>query len=271
MSLLQALVMGIVQGATEFLPVSSSGHLVLVPWLLNWEFGSIAFHVVLHAGTLLAVVAYFWRDIVVLVGAAWRGLLARRPFENPDARLAWLLLLASLPAAAAGLLFEGLVAEILETPVAVSAFLLVTAGLLWISERLARQDREYRSMGVWDALWIGTAQALALFPGISRSGSTIAGGLTRGLRRNEAARFSFLLAIPVILGGTVLALFDLLSAPGAASQGGVLIVGFVASAGVGYPAIHLLMRHVRRRPLTGFAVYCLLAGIGGLVLSVFRG
>lgn len=126
-------------------------------------------------------------------------------------------------------------------------------------------------MTVWDALWIGTAQALALFPGISRSGSTIAGGLTRGLRRDEAARFSFLLAVPVIFGGTVLSMIDLFSTPGAASQGGALIVGFLASAGVGYPAIHLLMTIVRRRRLTGFAVYCFLAGIGGLALSFFRG
>lgn len=271
MSLLQALVMGIVQGATEFLPVSSSGHLVLVPWLFNWQLGGIAFHVVLHAGTLLAVLVYFWRDLIALVSAAWRGLVKHQPFEDPLARQAWFLILASVPAAAAGLLFEDLVAEILETPRAVSAFLLVTAGLLLLSERFARQDRESRSMSVWDALWIGVAQALALFPGISRSGSTIAGGLTRGLRRDEAARFSFLLAVPVIFGGTVLSLIDLLSTPEAASQGGPLLVGFLASAGVGYPAIQLLMTHVRRRPLTGFAVYCLLAGVGGLALSMFRG
>jgi undecaprenyl-diphosphatase len=263
--------MGIVQGATEFLPVSSSGHLVLVPWLFNWQHGGIAFHVVLHAGTLLAVLGYFWQDLVVLVQAAWRGLVERRPFDDPLARQAWLLILASLPAAAAGLLFEDLVAEILETPRAVSAFLLVTAGLLLISERLARQDRETRSMSVWDALWIGVAQALALLPGISRSGSTIAGGLTRGLPRSEAARFSFLLSVPVILGGTILALMDFLSTPEEASQVGVLMVGFLASAGIGLPAIHFLMTHVRRRPLTGFAIYCLLAGIGGLALSVVRG
>lgn len=271
MSLLQALVMGIVQGATEFLPVSSSGHLVLVPWLFSWQLGGIAFHVVLHAGTLLAVLVYFWRDLVALVRAAWRGLVERRPFDDPLARQAWLLILASLPAAAAGLLFEDLVAEILQTPRAVSAFLLVTAGILLISERLGRQDRDTRSMSVWDALWIGAAQALALFPGISRSGSTIAGGLTRGLPRSEAARFSFLLAVPVIFGGTILALLDFLSTPEASSQGGALMVGFLASAGVGYPAIHLLMTHVRRQPLTGFAIYCLLAGIGGLALSIFRG
>jgi undecaprenyl-diphosphatase len=271
MSLLQALVMGIVQGATEFLPVSSSGHLVLVPWLLNWELGDISFHVVLHAGTLVAILAYFWRDILTLLQAAWRGLVTRRPFEDPQARLAWLLLLASLPAAVAGLLLEDLVAEVLETPRAVAAFLLVTAALLLISERLGRQERERTSLTTRDALWIGTAQALALFPGISRSGATIAGGMTRGLRRSEAARFSFLLAVPVILGGTVLSLFELITTPGSASQAGPLAVGFLASAGVGYPAIHLLLRHVRRRPLTGFALYCLAAGIGSLVLSVLRG
>ena len=271
MTLLQALVMGIVQGATEFLPVSSSGHLVLIPWLLNWQLGGIAFHVVVHAGTLLAVLAYFWRDLVALGSAAWRGLVERRPFADPLARQAWLLLLASIPAAIAGLLLEDLVAGVLETPRAVSAFLLVTAALLIISERLGRQDRESHSLGIGDAQWIGVAQALALLPGISRSGATIAGGLTRGLRRDEAARFSFLLAVPVILGGTILALIELFTTPGSAAQAGPMAVGFLAAAGVGYPAIHLFMTHVRRRPLTGFAVYCLLAGITGLALSVFRG
>jgi undecaprenyl-diphosphatase len=271
MTLLQALVLGIVQGATEFLPVSSSGHLVLVPWLLNWQFGSVAFHVMLHAGTLLAILAYFWRDLGALLRAAWSGLVERRPFGDPLARQAWLLLLASIPAAFAGLLLEDLVSEILETPRAVSAFLLVTAAVLMISERLGRQHRESRSMNTRDALWIGVAQALALFPGISRSGATIAGGMMRGLRRSEAARFSFLLAIPIILGGTVLALIDLLTTPGLAMQSGPMIVGFIASAGVGYPAIHLLLRIVRRKPLTWFAAYCLLVGIAGLALSFFRG
>ncbi|HEY71155.1 MAG TPA: undecaprenyl-diphosphate phosphatase [Anaerolineae bacterium] len=271
MTLLQALVLGLVQGATEFLPVSSSGHLVLVPWLFGWEFADIAFHVVLHAGTLLAVVIYFRRDLWALLCAAWHGILQRRPFEDPLSRQAWLLLLASLPAAVAGFLLEDLVSEALETPLAVSVFLLVTAGLLLISERLGRKDRDARSLGVWDALWIGFAQALALFPGISRSGTTIAGGLTRGLRREEATRFSFLLAVPVILGGTVLAMVDFFSTPTAGTQIVPMVVGFLTSAGIGYPAIHLLLVHVRRRPLTGFAVYCLLAGVAGLALSVFRG
>lgn len=271
MTLLQALVLGIIQGATEFLPVSSSGHLVLVPWLLGWQPGDIAFHVVLHAGTLLAVVVYFWRDITALLRAVWRGLVERRPFADPLARTAWLLLLASLPAAIAGLLFEDLLAQAFETPRAVSAFLLVTAALLMISERLGRQDRDSRSLRVWDALWIGAAQALALLPGVSRSGATIAGGLLRGLRREEAARFSFLLSIPVILGGTVLALMDLVTTPGSGAQAGPMAVGFLASAGVGFPAIHLLLNYVRRRPLTGFAIYCLLAGAAGLMLSMFRG
>jgi undecaprenyl-diphosphatase len=263
--------LGIVQGATEFLPVSSSGHLVLVPWLLGWGFNGIAFHVVLHAGTLLAVVVYFRRDLWNLLCAAWRGILQRRPFEDPLARQAWLLLLASAPAAVVGFLLEDLVSEALETPFAVSAFLLVTSGLLLLSERLGRKDRDAHALNAWDAVWIGLAQALALFPGISRSGATIAGGLTRGLHREEATRISFLLSVPVILGGTLFTLFDLYSTPVVMVQIVPMVVGFLASAGVGYPAIHLLLRHVRRRPLTGFAVYCLLAGVVGFALSVFRG
>ena len=274
MTLLQACVLGVVQGLTEFLPVSSSAHLVLVPWLLGWSFEpgpAFVFDVLVQMGTLVAVIAYYARDLLGLAHAALRGLLARRPFDDPQARLAWLLVAASLPAVLAGVLLKSQVERAFDSPRAVAVFLLCTAALLLLSERLARRERTAASLTLLDALWVGAAQALALFPGISRSGATIAGGLTRGLTRPEAARFSFLMAVPVMLGAGAVAGLDLLAAPDALAQVPALAIGFLTAAVVGYLAIGWLLRYLARRPLTGFALYCLAAGAGALLLGALRG
>lgn len=274
MTPLQAFVLGVVQGLTEFLPVSSSAHLVLVPWLLGWTFApgpAFVFDVLVQLGTLAAVVAYYARDLVGMARAALRGLLTGRPFDDPQARLAWLLLAASLPAALAGVLLKSQVEQAFGSPRAVGAFLLCTAGLLLASERLGRRARAAVSLRLADALWIGAAQALSLFPGVSRSGATIAGGLTRGLTRPEAARFSFLMAVPVMLGAGALTALDLLAAPDALAQIPPLAIGFLTAAVVGYLAIHWLLSYLARRPLTGFAVYCLIVGAGALLLGALRG
>ncbi len=274
MNLLQACVLGIVQGLTEFLPISSSAHLVLVPWLLEWHFepqAAFVFDVLVQDGTLLAVIAYFWRDLVGLARAALEGVLRRRPFDDPQARLAWLLLLASLPAAAAGLLFKDLVEAAFDSPAAVSSFLLITAALLLLGERYGRRLRELEALRPTDALWIGLAQALSLFPGISRSGATISAGLARGLGRPQAARFSFLMSIPVMIGAGAVALNDLADAPGLSSLLPALIAGTVAAAITGYLAIHWLLGYLVRRPLTLFAGYCAIVGLAGLALVLIRG
>ncbi len=274
MTLLQAFVLGLVQGATEFLPVSSSGHLVLVPWVLGWRLepqAAFVFDILVQWGTLVALVAFYWRDLVAMVRAVILGLARRRPLEDPLARLGWLIAAASLPAAIAGLLLKDAVESAFNSPTAVSAFLLGTAVLLFLSERLSRQTRQLSELTLIDALWVGLAQALALLPGISRSGSTIAGGLTRGLRRPEAARLSFLMFVPVMLGAGVIALKDLAGAPAPAAQLPGLAVGFLTSAVVGYPAIRWLLGYLSRRSLTPFALYCLVVGLGGLLLSVLRG
>ncbi len=274
MTVLQATLLGIVQGLTEFLPISSSAHLVLVPWLLGWHFNPAAafvFDVLVQWGTLLAVVAYFWKDLVDLVRAALSGLWRRRPFDDPMARLAWLIALASVPAAVAGVVLKRLVEDAFQNPTAVSAFLLVTAAFLVTGERLGRKTRDLPSLGVMDAVWIGLAQAIALFPGVSRSGSTIAAGLGRGLRRTEAARFSFLMAVPVMFGAGLIALKDLASTSNARAEIVPLIAGFAAAAVVGYLAIRWLLGFLGRRPLLVFAVYCTVVGLAGLGLSVLRG
>ncbi len=260
MPLLHALVLGLVQGLTEFLPISSSGHLVLVPALLGWTPGGVAFDAVLHLGTLGAVLAYFRRDLGTLAWGWIEGVRRRRPLGTPQARLAWAILVGSVPAALAGLLLEDWFARAFASPRAVGAFLLGTALLLALAEGLAsRGTGSVEDVGLGMGLWVGLAQALAILPGISRSGSTLAAGMAAGLRREAAARFSFLLGTPIIAGAGLLKLLDLVRA---SPQEGwaALAVGLGAAFLSGYAAIWGLLAYLRRRPLWVFALYCAVAG-----------
>ena len=279
MNLVRALVLGVLQGATEFLPVSSSGHLVLVPWLLGWESPGIAFDAVVHWGTALAVIVYFWEDWVSLVGAALRSLRdigSPRGNPGPDAAelsrrsLAWLIVLGTVPGVLAGYFLEDFFERMFGRPIVAAAFLLVTAALLAVSERIGRRERELRELGWVDVLVVGIGQALAIFPGISRSGSTIAAGLVQGMKREPAARFSFLLATPIILGAGLLKVVELGRMGGLLTQAPTLIAGFVAAAVVGFGCIHFLLQYLQRRRLYPFAVYCALVGIFSLLVSVVR-
>jgi len=295
MTLLQAFLLGVLQGATEFLPISSSGHLVLVPWLLDWPASGLAFDAVVHWGTAAAVAIYFWHDWVALIGAAirslpsiWQKLRSAIAGEPPpigtgltsavgpsqgsaDARLAWLILLGTVPAFLLGYLLEDFFEEMFTRPVAAACFLLFTAALLTASEYLGRRRRDLDTIDWPDALLVGLAQALAIFPGISRSGATIAAGMARGLQREPAARFSFLLAAPVILGAGLLKVVDLAQLGGLAVQAPTLVVGFVAAGAVGFGCIHFLLRYLQRRRLYPFAVYCVLVGIACLIIALARG
>ena len=270
MNWIHALVLGLLQGATEFLPVSSSGHLVLVPWILNWPDRSLAFYTLLHFGTALAVVSYFWRDWVRIIGAAWIG-IRERSLANPDARLAFLILLAGLPGGLAGILLDDFFERMFSRPVAAAGFLLVTAAFMALAETFSRPQRGLHSMSWIDSLTVGLAQALAILPGISRSGSTIATGMARGLNRESSARFSFLLATPTILGAGLLELPGFLQAGGLLRQAPDLFAGFLAALTAGLVCIHLLLRHLQRRTLYPFAIYCGLAGVLGLALALVRG
>ncbi len=274
MTLFQALVLGIVQGLTEFIPISSTGHLVLVPALFGWEFNpqsAFIFDVLVQWGTLLAVVAYFRSELMVLLRGLWEGLKHRQLFSEPNARLAWLILLSSLPAAIAGLLIKPLVEDAIDSSLAVSIFLIGNALILFAGERISRFGRLLQNLGITDSLWIGFAQIFALFPGISRSGSTIAAGLMRNLERGEAARFSFLMAIPVMLGAGSIALLDLSKAADAPSQIGPLMIGFLAATIVGYLAIRWLLRFLAQRSLNVFAAYCFIVGLVGIFTAVLSG
>jgi undecaprenyl-diphosphatase len=273
LSPIQALILGIIQGATEFLPISSSGHLVLTPWLLGWQFDpqqAFIFDVLVQWGTILAVIVYFRVDLMQLLIAGFRSLRGGSAWEEPLARQAWLIIVASTPAAVLGLLLKSLVESTFTNPLAVSGFLMGTALILILSEKLGRLDRPIESMHWLDSLWIGAFQALALFPGISRSGATIAGGLFRGFTREQAARFSFLLAVPTMLGAGIIALLDLAQTIDAAAQIVPLLVGFCAAAIVGFLAIHWLLAFLRQRRLYPFVVYCALLSCGSILIHVLR-
>ena len=277
----QALILGMVQGASEFLPISSSAHLVLVPWLLGWQFEPIAFFifgVTVHWGTLAAVVLAFRDDLLRFGRAALLAVLHRDLLETPEATLAWLLLLATLPGALAGVVLGGMVEQAFSNPPAVAGLLLGTAVLLALGERSRSiragnlaEFRPLKSLRIRDAILIGLAQAVALLPGISRSGATISAGLFRGLDRGDAVRFSFLMSVPIIFGAGLVALAELAGEPGAAQAVPSLVIGLLAAGVVGFIAIRWLLRYLEGGTLRGFAIYCALAGAAGLLVSLIRG
>jgi undecaprenyl-diphosphatase len=270
MTLFQAFILGIVQGLTEFLPISSSGHLVLVPFLFGWELNPeqvFPFDTLVQMGTLVAVIIYFWKDLVSIVIAVFKGLADRKPFGTQDARLGWLLVLATIPAGLAGLLLEDMVEAAFHSARATAFFLLVTAALLLIAEWLGKRSREMDSMTWKDALWIGLAQVLSLFPGVSRSGSTIAGGMTRDLKRSDAARFSFLMSVPIMLAAGGYSVYKLLKMPGLADFLPVMAVGFLTAGLVGYLSIRWLSGYLQNHSLKGFAIYVTVVAAVILVTS----
>jgi len=270
MSIFQAIILGIVQGITEFLPVSSSAHLVLTPFLLRWNLEEaivFPFDVLVQLGTLLAVILYFRRDLWEILQGVWQGLRSGKPFGTPAARLGWLLVLATIPAGVLGLLIKDAVEAAFNSPQITAVFLLVTAALLLIAERVGKRNRGLDTLTWKDAVWIGVAQAISLFPGISRSGATIAGGMTRHLDRPSAARFSFLMSVPVMLAAGLFSVLDLFDTPNFASYLPAIAAGFVAAAVVGYLAIHWLLGFLTRRPLYIFSIYCAVLAVIVLLVS----
>lgn len=264
MSILEAIFLGILQGATEFLPISSSGHLVIVPNVFELTAPDLVFIGLVHLGTLLAVLIYFRQDIWEIVRGFLRALVARQPFSTTEARLGWFILIGTIPAAAAGLLLESFFEEVFGSPIAAAFFLLGTGGLLVLGERLLSGKKTFATMTGSDAIIIGLFQMLALFPGISRSGSTIVGGLLRGLDRSAAARYSFLLGIPAIAGAGLLSLIDIFGADRAYAIP-VYVAGFAAAAIAGYACIYFLLAWVRNHSLYIFAAYTF--AVGGLYLA----
>lgn len=268
MSLLEAIILGIIQGATEFLPISSSGHLVLFPAIFGLSQPSLTLIAIAHLGTLLAVMVYFWQDILAIISAVIQGLLKRDPFTDDNSRLGWYIAVGSIPAAVAGLTLEDFFEEIFASPMVAAFFLLVTAALLVIGERMLTGKKTIPQMSWLDAIIVGVFQMLALFPGVSRSGSTITAGLWRGLDRATAARFSFLLGIPAILGAGLLSIGDIIAAGDIAVQWPTYLATFLAAAISGYACIAFLLNWLRSHSLYIFAIYCALLGGGYLLWAL---
>jgi undecaprenyl-diphosphatase len=268
MTLFQAFILGIVQGLTEFLPVSSSGHLVLAPYWLGWDIAAdqaFVFDVLVQMGTLVAVFIFFWQDVVQITRSAIHGLVQRQPFADPQARMAWYLLLATIPAGIAGLWLKDIVEAAFNSVRGTAIELLITAALLVVAERVGRRDRTVDHINWLDALIIGCFQIIAIFPGVSRSGSTIVGGMIRNLDRPAAARFSFLMSIPIMLAAGLLSTIDLLKMPGLGGFLPQILTGFVTSAIVGYLSIRWLLGYLAKRPLFVFAGYVAIVGVVTLV------
>lgn len=259
MTALQAVVLGVLQGLTEFIPVSSSAHLVVVPFLLGWQEPGVAFVVALHFGTLLAVTTYFFSDIVSLARALFQSVIRRR-MGDPKARLAWMILLATIPAVVAGLLFRRFFEGFFSRPFDVAFLLVVTGALLLVGEAVGKQSRELKRLSRPAALGIGFFQALAILPGISRSGATMSAGLLFSLKREAAAKFAFLLAFPIILGTTIFEARKLFGTGGSTPSVLLLVLGVVSAALAGLVAIRFLLGFVARRGLHVFAAYCIIFG-----------
>ena len=264
MTYLQAIVLGIVQGLTEFIPVSSSGHLVLVPHFLGWHFAKeqgFIFDVLVQWGTLFSVFIYFWKDLKAIARAFFEGILQRKPFAEPDAKMGWYLVIATLPAVVFGLLGKELIEHAFASARMTGYFLLLTAVLLVIAESAGQRNRRMEEITWLDSLLIGFFQVLALLPGVSRSGATIAGGMIQHLDRSAAARFSFLMSVPVMLGAGVLALKDLVELPALNDFLLPLLAGFMAALVSGYIAIRWLIAYLSKHSLYLFAVYCIVLGL----------
>ena len=262
MTVFQALLLGIVQGLTEFLPVSSTAHLVLFPWLLHWPDPGQTFDVALHAGTLVAVIVYFWSD--------WIEMLTKRR------DLLGMVILGCIPAGLAGFLFEHKIERFAQpeefrlAPLLIAFFLAVVGlWLFWMDSR-GKKNRDLQKLDIQDALFIGIGQAFALLPGVSRSGATIGTGLLLGLTREAAARFSFLLSTPVIAGAVALKGVHLAKDGLPPGQGTLMLWGILASAISGLAAIHFLMSWIRKHPYNGFVIYRVALAVAIIALWFIR-
>ncbi len=273
MTIFQSILLGIIQGLTEFLPISSSGHLVIFPYILNWQIPAqeaFVFDVLVQLGTLLAVIVYFWKDLVAIIRSTITGLIHRKPFADPMARLGWYLVIATIPAIIVGLFFKDLVEKAFASPLAAGLFLFGTATLLVTAERVGKRSRELESTTWLDGLLIGLFQVISLLPGISRSGSTISGGMIRNLNRPASARFSFLMSVPVMIGAGLLAVLDLLNQPDFSGQIPTLVIGFITAAVVGYLAIRWLLAFISKRSLYVFAIYSVCAALVVVIFYIVR-
>jgi undecaprenyl-diphosphatase len=270
MPIFHAIVLGIIQGLTEFLPISSTAHLIIIPWLLGWDDGGLTFDIALHVGTLVAVIAYFFRDWIQVIGQGFGLNLGHNPALSKNRNLLWLLVAATIPGALFGYLFEKQADTSLRSPYVIGTTAIAIGILMWIADRSGRKAKDISHVSAADAMVVGTAQALAIIPGVSRSGITISAGLFRGLDRQTAARFSFLLLTPIIAGAAAKKFLDV------RHEGGIpadmhmpFLVGMIASAVVGGLTIQFFLDYLRSRSLAFFVWYRVVFGIIVIALAMF--
>lgn len=273
------IVLALVQAITEFLPISSTAHLALVPWLLKWRDPGLTYDVALHLGTLAAVLLYFWRVWLRLLLSAFgriTPLESESPARSPDddeaagdRRLLWLLIAGTVPAAVIGFAFEDFVETTLRSPFVMGTSLILVALLMWQVDRTSRQVRGLADLRLGDAVSVGFAQAVALIPGVSRSGITISAALMRDFRRDTAARFSFLLSTPVVAGAVLKKGFDLWRVGVEPNMVAPFVIGIVVAGLAGYAVIAFLIRYLQTRTLKIFIYYRIIFGIIILFLAIF--
>ena len=276
MPLVQVIVLAILQGITEFLPISSSAHLALTPWLFGWKDQGLEFDVALHFGTLFSVLIYFFRDWLRILanGLGFSGLavLGSDPSLDRNPRMLWYLIAASIPAGIAGLLFKDTIESTLRSPYVMGTMLIAVGLIMWAAERFAKHERTMGEMSLKDCLFIGGAQALALVPGTSRSGITMTAGLFRNLDRATAARFSFLLSTPIVTGAAMKGFLDLRKHGGLTAETmPSLAIGIVVTAITGCFVIAVLLKFLRTNSVLPFVVYRVAFGIFVIALALWRG
>ncbi len=272
MTFLQAFILGIIQGLTEFIPVSSTAHLLVVSELLGLpsDDRTFAFSVIIQLGTVCALFIFFWKDLWQIVKAFFLGIKNKRPFENLNARMGWLVMVATIPALVAGFFLKDIVQGRFSDPFTQGGIrLLVTAGLLTAVEYFGRHQRTLESATWQDALSVGFFQVLAIFPGASRSGSTIAGGIARGFDRPSAARLAFLMSAPILIAAGAYQMLRVIEMPGTHAFLPFLITGFVTAAAVGWFSIKWLLAYISKHSLYTFAVYCAVVGVIVLIARTF--
>jgi len=266
LDLLHSIVLGIIQGITEFLPISSTAHLALVPWFFRWNDPGLAFDVALHLGTLAAVLYYFWRDWANIITDFIKAICSGGFEKNPNGKLGIFIIIATIPGAFSGFVFEEQASGVLRHPVAIALSVALLGVFLFLSDRFAKKQKGISEMNLLDCLVVGVAQAFAIIPGVSRSGVTITGALLRNLKRDEAARFSFLLSAPLILGALALQSRHLEYATVVSSS---FILGVLTSAIFGFLSIKYLMRYIQTKTYNVFVIYRL--ALAAFILLVYLG
>ena len=257
MEIFQSIILGIVQGLTEFLPISSTAHLVLIPWVFHWQYFGLSFDMALHLGTLFALIIYFWKE--------WLDILKK--WREP---LLWLILVACVPAGYFGYKYDELFETIFRDPRIIAIFLILFAAVLFLADKYGQKNREVSSINLFDAVTIGLAQVFALMPGVSRSGVTMAAALFLGLSREAAAKFSFLLSTPIIAGASLFSLRHVMAHGLPRSEATAFIIGALVSAAVGALTIKYLLQYLQKHTFRVFVWYRVIAGVAVLALWFIR-